>query len=78
MKAVFLIIDYVPHQENTIKKLIEKTDCKVLAFHAALFDKTVPEIKNFETHQYNQFTKEDILKNKRFSTRFYCYRRLDD
>jgi hypothetical protein len=39
MKAVFLIIDYVPHQENTIKKLIEKTDCKVLAFHAALFEK---------------------------------------
>ncbi|PVV59726.1 glycosyltransferase [Chryseobacterium sp. HMWF035] len=62
MKAVFLIIDYVPHQENTIKKLVEKTNGEVLAFHAALFDKSIPEIKNFETHQYSQFTKQDILK----------------
>lgn len=71
MKAVFLIIDYVPHQENTIKKLIEKTDCEVLAFHAALFDKSIPEIKKFETYQYNQFTKEDILKKiKKFQPDF--------
>jgi len=62
MKLVFLIIDYVPHQELTIRKLIEKTGAEVLAFHVARFEQKIPEINNLNTIQYNSISKERILE----------------
>jgi len=62
MRVVFMIIDYVPHQEQTIKNLIETVDCEVLAFHAALHEKNVPQIKNFSSLYYKDFKQAEILE----------------
>lgn len=61
MKAVFLIIDYVPHQVLTIKNLISSHNADVLAFHVGRFNDTVPKLNNFQTIQYNSFKKQDIF-----------------
>lgn len=63
MKAVFLIIDYVPHQELTIRKLAEENNCEILAYHVARFNKSIPEIKNFKTSLYSDSTKESIFNS---------------
>jgi len=61
MKAVFLIIDYVPHQELTIRKLAEEHNCEILAYHVARFNKSIPKIKNFKSTLYTDSSKETIL-----------------
>lgn len=63
MKAVFLIIDYVPHQELTIRKLVEENNFEILAYHVARFNKSIPEIKNFKTSLYSDYTKESIFNS---------------
>lgn len=63
MKAVFLIIDYVPHQVLAIQNLIKICNAEVYAYHVGRFNKTIPEIKNFETTPYNTVTKEQILEH---------------
>ncbi|KQK27503.1 glycosyltransferase family 4 protein [Chryseobacterium aquaticum] len=63
MKAVFLIIDYVPHQELTIRKLAEENDFEILAYHVAKFNKSVPIIHNFKTSLYTDSSKENIFKS---------------
>ncbi|MCT4326769.1 glycosyltransferase family 4 protein [Elizabethkingia anophelis] len=63
MKAVFLVIDYVPHQIESINAFIKKNeDNHVLAFHVARFEKKIPEIKNFQTLLFTEFRKNEILK----------------
>lgn len=62
MKAVFLVIDYVPHQVTSIKNLIEREGADVLAFHVGRFYKDIPrDLKNFTTYNYKSFTKRDII-----------------
>ncbi|WP_426091846.1 glycosyltransferase family 4 protein [Flavobacterium sp. DSR3-2] len=63
MKAVFLIIDYVPHQVLTIRKLIEDHDCDILAYHVARFITNIPVLDNFATTHYKNQKKEEILAN---------------
>ena len=61
MKAVFLIIDYVPHQVVTISNLIENHECDILAYHVARFNKNIPILTNFITTDYKNKKKEIIL-----------------
>lgn len=62
MKSVFLIIDYVPHQIVSIKTLIEKYNCNVLAFHVGKLQNNLPHnLQNFSTKQYQSLSKEEIL-----------------
>jgi len=63
MKAVFLIIDYVPHQVLTIRKLIEEQKCSILAYHVARFNANIPVLDNFVTTHYKNQKKEEILAN---------------
>ena len=63
MKAVFLIIDYVPHQILTIKNLISNYDAEVFSYHVGRFDKTIPVMPHFTTTQYDSISKQDVLEN---------------
>ena len=63
MKAVFLIIDYVPHQVLAIKNLIKICNAEVQAYHVGRFNTTIPEIDQFFTIQYQTLKKEEILSN---------------
>jgi len=63
MKAVFLVIDYVPHQVLSIKNLIDKANAQVLAFHVGRFNRDTPtNLSNFHTYLSQDFTKYEILK----------------
>ena len=62
MKAVFLIIDYVPHQLLTIKNLIEKNHAEVYAYHVGRFNKSVPKFENFKTTAFKTLDKRIILE----------------
>lgn len=63
MKAVFLVIDYVPHQVLAIKNLIKIRDTEVYAYHVGRFNKTVPQIDNFVTVKFDSISKEKILED---------------
>jgi glycosyltransferase involved in cell wall biosynthesis len=63
MKSVFLIIDYVPHQVLTIRKLIEDYNSDILAYHVARFNTNIPLLNNFVTTHYKNQKKEEILAN---------------
>lgn len=63
MKSVFLIIDYVPHQVLTIRKLIEDHEYDILAYHVARFNTNIPVLDNFVTTDYKNKQKEEILAN---------------
>lgn len=66
MKAVYLVIDYVPHQVLSIKTLIGMSGAQVLAFHVGRFHKEVPDLgERFLTIQYNSLPKEAILEEIR-------------
>lgn len=63
MKAVFLIIDFVPHQVLSIKTLIEKNDGEILAFHVTESSHdNLSDSRNFTALHYKAFTKKEILK----------------
>ncbi|RCU42601.1 glycosyltransferase [Chryseobacterium lacus] len=61
-KIVFLIIDYVPHQVNSISSFIELYDANILSFNVGRFIKKVPLFKNFTNFYYKDLKKEDILE----------------
>jgi glycosyltransferase involved in cell wall biosynthesis len=61
MKAVFLIIDYVPHQVLAIKSLIATCDAQVKAYHVGRFNTHIPELNQFNTTAYNSLTKQEIF-----------------
>lgn len=63
MKAVFLVIDYVPHQTLTIRKLTEDYGFAIQAYHVGQYNKSIPVIENFTTIQYESLKKQDILAN---------------
>ncbi|MFD0931601.1 glycosyltransferase [Psychroflexus salinarum] len=64
MKAVFLIIDYVPHQVLSIKTLIERNSAEILAFHVGRFNISTPKhLPDFSTSLYTEKPKDQILSD---------------
>lgn len=62
MKVAFLIIDYVPHQVQTIKNLIEIKDAEVMSFHVEELEKNIPKLLNFNSFKYKELKKEEIFQ----------------
>jgi glycosyltransferase involved in cell wall biosynthesis len=60
MKAVFLIIDYVPHQVLAIKSLIATCNAQVQAYHVGKFNTHIPVLNQFNTTAYNSLKKQEI------------------
>jgi len=67
MRAIFLIIDYVPHQVISIRTLMEKENADVLAFHVGRYKKEIPELgSKFKTFQYKSISflaMLDLIRN---------------
>lgn len=63
MKAVFFVIDYVPHQITTIKQLALRHNVEILAYHVGLLTQHLPQrIENFESIDYKRGTSEEMLR----------------
>ncbi len=66
MKAVFLVVDYVPHQVLSIKTFIRTAGAEVRAFHMGYFNQNVPtDLGNFETTHYQTLSREEMLNQIR-------------
>lgn len=61
MRVVYFVVNYVPHQVNSIKKLIEIKGANVFAIHKAGFKEEIPEIENFSTIAFQDYSKNELL-----------------
>ncbi len=63
MRIVFFIIDYVPHQELSIRTISEMYNSEILSFHIGRSVQDIPKnISNFKSNRTSDYAKEEILE----------------